>query len=281
MKGSAIGARLTLRYAVAFAVALAVLGAGTWFTVRQSLYHAIDESLRDRAAGVRIFIEDHKDRLFINEVKEEFRAHGDYFQVRDEQGQWVHRAESLLGLESLTVDGSPSQGELANATVGGAPSRFLSQAFPIDGHVYTVQVAAPLRDLRQGLNDALWVLLPMFPLGLLLASAGGYWMSRRALEPVDQITQAARQIGADNLARRLSVPQTGDELERLSLTFNEMMERLERAFRKVSQFTADASHELRTPLAVVRTTAEVALRGPAQGSEERQALEQIVVELER
>src|SRR5690606_23974167 len=132
----------------------------------------------------------------------------------------------------------------------------------IDGHVYSVHVAAPLQDLRQGLNDALWVLLPMFPLGLLLASAGGYWMSRRALAPVDQITQAARLISADHLGRRLTVPSTGDELERLSQTFNQMMERLERSFRKISQFTADASHEIRTPLAVVRTTAEVALRAP-------------------
>jgi heavy metal sensor kinase len=116
---------------------------------------------------------------------------------------------------------------------------------------------------------------------LLLATAGGYFVSRRALSPVDRITQTARSISADNLSKRLEVPRTGDELERLSETLNEMIARLEAAFRKISRFTADASHELRTPLAVMRTTAEVALRAGDVEAESRSALEQILVEIER
>jgi heavy metal sensor kinase len=106
-------------------------------------------------------------------------------------------------------------------------------------------------------------------------------MSRRALAPVDRITQTARSISADNLSQRLAVPSTGDELERLSATLNEMIGRLEAAFKRVSRFTADASHELRTPLAVMRTTAEVALRHPGDGGEHRAALGAVVGEIER
>src|SRR5205085_1960634 len=80
------------------------------------------------------------------------------------------------------------------------------------------------------------------PLVLLLASAGGYWMSRRALEPVDQITRTAAEIGAYNLSQRLPLRKTGDELDRLSATLNSMFARLEAAFRQITQFTADASH---------------------------------------
>lgn len=281
MKPRSIGARLTAWYAAAFAVSLVLLGGGMWLAVQQGLYHAMDESLRDRVEGIRIFIEDHKTRLFLDEVREEFRAHGDLFQVLDERGTWIHQAESLQDETFPEAGALNSEPYFANTTVAGAPVRFLSRSVEIDGHVYTIQAAAPLGELRQGLRDALWLLLPILPVALLIASAGGYWISRRALAPVDDITHKARSITAANLSDRLNVPRTGDELQRLSETLNEMIARLENAFKKIARFTADASHELRTPLAVMRTTAEVALREDERETEHRDALEQIVAEIER
>jgi heavy metal sensor kinase len=275
-----IGARLTLWYAAAFAAALLVLGVAMWFAVQQSLYHAIDESLGDRVEGIHTFIEDHKTRLDVDEVKEEFRAHGELFQVLDERGAIVHRADTLAG---VTMPASEASGapRFDNWPAHGAPLRFLTRNVVVDGRTYTVQVAASLAELQQGLHDALWLLVPVFVSMLLLASAGGYFMSRRALAPVDRITQTARSISAENLSQRLAVPSTGDELERLSATLNDMIGRLEGAFKRISRFTADASHELRTPLAVMRTTAEVALRHPGDGGEHRAALGAVVAEIER
>jgi heavy metal sensor kinase len=251
-----------------------------WFAVQQSLYHAIDESLRERAEGIRIFIEDHKTRLDLDEVKEEFRAHGDLFQVSDDSGRWIHRAE---GMQSIGPPGSPPGAEpaLSDVELEGEPLRMLTTRIEIDGRDLVVQVAAPLRALQQGLHDALWFLVPLFPVVLILSSAGGYWISRRALAPVDEITAAARSISAQNLSQRLRVPASGDELQRLSETLNEMIGRLEAAFDRIARFTADASHELRTPLAVMRTTAEVALRGNGGTAEHRDSLERIVSELQR
>jgi heavy metal sensor kinase len=275
-----IGARLTLWYAAAFASALLVLGVVMWFAVQQSLYHAIDEGLRDRVDGIRVFIEDHKTRLDQEEVREEFRAHGEAFRVLDPNGAIVFSGEALAGAAVPELKDLAETPRFDDVAVQGVPLRFLSQVIAIDGKPYSVEVAAPLAALQQGLNDALWVLAPMLPLMLLLASAGGYFMSRRALAPVDRITQTARSITAENLSQRLAVPNTGDELERLSATLNEMIARLEAAFKKISRFTADASHELRTPLAVMRTTAEVALRN-SEFAEHRTALEQVVAETER
>src|SRR6202040_3732591 len=116
---------------------------------------------------------------------------------------------------------------------------------------------------------------------LLIAALGGYWISRRALAPVDEITQAARSIGIQNLSRRLTVPATGDELQRLSETWNDMLARLESAVKRLSQFTADASHELRTPIALIRTTAELTLRRERSPEKYRDALSEIVMESER
>jgi heavy metal sensor kinase len=276
-----IGFRLASWYAAAFGMSLLLLGGTMWFAVQQGLYHAIDEALRDRAAGIEIFIADHKTRLDLDEVKEEFRAHGDLFRVVDEQGRVIHRAESFADAALPSTEALSTGVRFDDAVVGGAPLRFLSTNIPIDGHVYTIQVAAPLRDLQQGLHDALRILVPLFPAALLLAAVGGYWISRRALAPVDEITRTARSITADNLSRRLAVPRTGDELQRLSETLNDMVARLEAAFAKITRFTADASHELRTPLAVMRTTAEVALREPRPDDAHREALESIVAEIQR
>ncbi len=105
-------------------------------------------------------------------------------------------------------------------------------------------------------------------------------MSRRALAPVDEITQGAERISSRNLSSRLTVPQSRDELQHLSETLNGMLERLEAAFRRITQFTADASHELRTPVALMRTTAELSLRKPRPEAEYRGALTLILRELE-
>jgi heavy metal sensor kinase len=126
-----------------------------------------------------------------------------------------------------------------------------------------------------------WLLLWSAPAVLLLASLGGIWISRRALAPVDEITLAARSIGIQSLSQRLDVPSTGDELQRLSETWNEMLARLEAAVKRLSQFTADASHELRTPVALIRTTAELTLRRERSPETYREALRQVVLESER
>lgn len=99
---------------------------------------------------------------------------------------------------------------------------------------------------------------------LTLALIGGYWLANRAMRPVHVITQTAQEIGETDLSRRLNL-HTQDELGELADTFDQMLARLQAAFDRQRQFTADASHELRTPLTIVNLEAERALssRRPA------------------
>jgi signal transduction histidine kinase len=95
------------------------------------------------------------------------------------------------------------------------------------------------------------------------------------------MTSTARSISEHSLSKRLVRLDTGDELERLAETFNQMMDRLEGAFKRITQFTADASHELRTPTALIRTAAELSLRRDRDSAEYRETLRQVLEEAQR
>jgi heavy metal sensor kinase len=143
------------------------------------------------------------------------------------------------------------------------------------GSVYDAQVAVSLAEIVGVMQDFRHLLLWMIPGVMIVACFGGYWLSSRALRPVDEITTVARSIGVQNLSQRLAVPRTGDELQRMAQTWNDVLERLDIAVRRIRQFTSDASHELRTPLALIRATAELALRRERDPEEYRTSLRQI------
>lgn len=289
LRSRSIGFRLTLWYFAVLAAALIAFGAGMWLAMRASLYAAVDDALRDRVRGVARFIETQGASLSPGEMRDEFREHsvlgpgGDLFQVSDSRGAWLYRSAPLEDAQvpARATDTLKAGALRETLLVKNIPLRFLSSNVRVRGNLYAVQVAASLHELNEGLGRFFWILVAAIPIILALTSIGGYWMSRRALAPVDEITNAARSISAQSLSRRLPVPGTADELQRLSTTLNAMFERLDAAFGRITRFTADASHELRTPIAFMRTTAEVALRRERPETEYRAALAQILSELER
>src|SRR5947207_12740389 len=124
-------------------------------------------------------------------------------------------------------------------------------------------------------------------LALLIAAIGGFWLAGKALHPVKMITQMAREIHATDLRRRLHL-QRRDEFGELAATFDHMLARLEAAFKRQTQFTADASHELRTPLTIIdleinRALTQTSSINPLSMQPEayRQVLEQIKAENEQ
>src|SRR5437763_772092 len=117
-------------------------------------------------------------------------------------------------------------------------------------------------------------------LALLVAAIGGYWLAGKALRPVKMITRTANEINATDLRRRLHLKRR-DEFGELAATFDQMLARLEAAFKRQSQFTADASHELRTPLTIIDLEINRALTQLERPEEYRQILEQIQAENEQ
>jgi heavy metal sensor kinase len=159
--------------------------------------------------------------------------------------------------------------------------RILQRQFTVGGQTFDLAVDSPIGDVLHTLDLLRLLLLSFLPVVIAIACIGGAWLSGRALKPVNDITTAALTISIENLSGRLPVPATGDELARLTEVLNTMLARLESAVKTLSQFVADASHELRTPLAVIRTTAELALRRARAPESYRDSLREVALEAER
>lgn len=277
-----IRVRLTLWYSLVLLAALTLFGLAIWLTARHSLRESLDATLLKQAKGVITVLRNEVDPAHPEQLKEELDEYadatpeGNLMEVRNSQGQRILLSKVVAPSQALGA-----QDVFGMQESGGASYRTYVTTSLVKGERFQILVAAPVRGTQVMLQQLRTLLMWTAPLVLLIASLGGYWMSRRALAPVDEITLAARSIGIQNLSRRLTVPATGDELQRLSETWNDMLARLESAVKRLSQFTADASHELRTPIALIRTTAELTLRRERSVETYREALSEIVAESER
>jgi len=130
-------------------------------------------------------------------------------------------------------------------------------------------------DILRIYRNALLFLLPGL---LILSSFCGYFLSRRAMEPVDRLTRAALSIGIGNLSARVPVPAAKDEVRQLAEAWNQLLGRLEAAVSRLSQFSADVSHDLRTSITIMLATAELALNRRRTEGEYRDDLSRIVTE---
>jgi signal transduction histidine kinase len=149
------------------------------------------------------------------------------------------------------------------------------------GRERVVVVGTSTADRDESLTDLLQLLLLGGPVALILASLAAYGVAALALHPVEAMRARASEISAAEPDQRLPVPPTSDEVARLGLTLNEMLERLGEALEHERSFVADASHELRTPLAILRTELELALAEGRSPEELREAVASAAEETDR
>lgn len=258
--------RLTAWYVAVMLLTLSLFGGGMFVAMHLAIDQTVDRDLRLRLAGVEEFLRLHASHMPLGRLQHEIREHagmrpgGELLQIANSDGRWLFQSDAMRQL-GISLGTLPSSGGSSSATrvIRGVPVRVLTAWTVIDGTVYGFQLATPMDHSFEVLARLGWLLLGSIPLLVALSSIGGYAMSRHALAPIHRITEEARLITAEHLSMRLPVPAARDELQRLSLTLNEMIDRLQQAFGKITHFTADASHELRTPVSLIRSTAEFAL----------------------
>jgi signal transduction histidine kinase len=275
--------RLTLWYSgVSFAV-LAMFGCGMWYVLKSTLTSGRSHTLERRADRLADLLSATQ-RLSAEQRARKFEA------FASATGNGLIEVFRLNGERALPSPSSDSQvfpwpraASIVHERFGevdfqGQPYRVLARPLTSDLGAVVLCMAAPLENNRQVLRTFTAGLLWTVPALLAISALGGYSLSRRALRPVDEITAATRSISVSNLSARLPIPESRDELQRLSETCNEMLARLESAVNEIKRFTGDASHELRNPISFVRTTAELALRNHQADPSSRRAFEDIVSE---
>ena len=280
--------RLTMWYAGLLAGALVVFGVSVYLGLARYLDWNLEEGLQEqcRAIGLKLLPEfpTQGPGFLAEEINEAYAPEVNGYFIR------VSRADGTV----VYISGSPKNGSFDSASI---PRASAQKEFTIklrvaggekllltglifsnpDGSRFVVESGVLHRQVEDVLHGLLLMLATYVPFLVLLAAGGGYWLMRRSLQPVDEITQKAEGITSTNLSQRLPVIQTGDELERLSTALNRMIIRLEGAFQQANRFSADASHELRTPLTIL----QLELEGMAQNRQlAPELLEQIGSALE-
>jgi two-component system, OmpR family, heavy metal sensor histidine kinase CusS len=253
-----IRVRLILWHSTVFAVSLLGFAVVVWLATRAAVGNDIDTWLTFQADGLARFIQEETHGTTEAAVIEEAREFssglpkGSGIQLFDQSGRLLlSRPDAAVGL----VAAQPS-----TFTSDQSRLRALSGHVTIGDQEYQFTLWRSLDLTEAALGDLRMVLMLMVPGLLLISIAGGWLLSRHALKPIDDVTEAARRISLQDLSRSLPVPNHGDELQRLCEAWNEMLRRLDDSARQLRQFTADASHELRTPVTLIRTTAELTLR---------------------
>ena len=159
--------------------------------------------------------------------------------------------------------------------------RLATRRFQIRDQPYILQVGRSEDAMRQDLRQLVAVLAFGFPIAIAVAGLGGYALARRALRPIERMTDRAQHITVERLSERLPVHNPDDEMGRLATVFNDTLARLEESFEQMRRFTADVSHELRTPLTAIRSVGEVGLRGQRDSAAYRGIIGSMLEEADR
>ncbi len=209
-------------------------------------------------------------------------------QVMDSTGTIVYRSDNL-GEDSLHLSKGfleLAQDSIAQFTTINQKIRHRKDPQPIRIAVAKSRSAViiagyPLDEIQSSTQEYFDTLILLVPAVLLVSIVGGWFLAKKSLRPVDELTRTAQDITASNLSRRLPVPKSSDEIGRLSETLNDMISRLESSFEQIRQFTADASHELRTPLTILTGEMELALRTEKSHEEYQEVISSALQEVLR
>ena len=254
--------RLTMWYTLSMGVLLILFASFLYFQISRSLMAQMDGALQLAASQAVINISNDGNQLF--------------FQVENNPDT-THNLSQEFVIHLIANDGAiwdtfSSESELLNFPVQVAgyhtvmadaePWRVFVQEFSANNVTGRLQIAQELEPIYRTLASFRRQLLLGIPIALILAGLGGYFLASRALRPIDQMTQTAQSISANDLNRRIQYLGPPDEIGRLAQTFDNMLDRLQSAFERERRFTGDAAHELRTPLTALKGRIGVTLSRP-------------------
>jgi heavy metal sensor kinase len=269
---SSIKAKIITFYMAVLFVILSVLGVFLYFSLGKIVYDAVDSSLLSRAKALTTLVSSNNNKTefeFSDDIMWEYNSpkSKSFFQIRRLDGFTLEKSESLKDSE-LPLFGKENQTDFKTILLNGSPTRLVN-FYPPDEventakdrrHSLVIQCAEDIQNQINLLKRYRLVLFLSILFIMLISASGGFIISRKALAPVRGISETIDKISESNLSERINVEDIPEELRILASSFNRTFKRLEMAFNRQRQFTADASHELRTPLSVIMSQSEITLR---------------------
>lgn len=257
--------RLAVTYVFIFLTSVCLLGALAYFTVRNALERQVETNVRSevdiltaayRAGGM--------DRLR-KMVQDTRRGHAWRFryQVISPDGS------STIHTVTTTSPGGWNNSHSSSSALPQAGIKALTVALDDKYKLSVASSAEILRDLEQVLMEVLGASLLA---SLLIGLGGGYWISSRYLARVDNIASTAQSIISGDLKQRIPVQSTNDELDRLAMTLNAMLDRMNELMESLRQVSNDIAHDLRTPLSRLRQRLESAHQSELSSAHTREKL---------
>jgi len=282
---------MTLLTVAILGVILAAVGGFLLVRLRADLVAGVDDTLSTRAAQIALGLgngcegefQDVSDASLVGLPQGESGAQllGVDGSVRESSGDPVTRRPLVTGAPLAdALAGDPVRQTLMVGT-DTEPFRILAVALPAGSCRGVVVVATSLDEVDRSVHRLLILMLVGGPAALCAAAAGGWGLSRRALSPVARMTAEAAEIDAGRLDERIEVPGPADEIGRLAVTLNTMLDRVQAGVESKRRFVADASHELRTPLAIMRSELDVSLLDATLDPSAREVLSSARDEAER
>jgi two-component system, OmpR family, sensor kinase len=186
----------------------------------------------------------------------------------------------VVSRDGVVVGEAPSGARMSLASSDPRLRRVVVQAGPPENPL-TVAIGVPASSALHAKQQLMLLLGVSIPAALLVIAAGLWVVIGRALRPLADAVRRMETVGVDDLSARLPVESPDDEVGRMVLALNRMLDRLAAAVGEMRRFTADAAHELRTPLTVLRTGLEVALHRERSAAEYRAALTDALESTER
>ena len=295
LRPSTIRLKLTIWYAAVMGVVLISFSIALYMIMSRALYDEVDAKIKAMAEVTASSVESmkgHFDLTQLDNMLEEklgFRTPGKFIQILDNTGT-VGQLSANLQAHPLPISikalKKASTKEISFETLqvknSNYPIRMVTYPVVENNEVTNIlQIGTSLQTVQDTLQKLFFTLLFGVPASLTLASFGGWFMARKSLRPVNDITTTARLITAKNLDKKIEVANPNDEVGMLAETINDMISRLNNSFGQMNQFSSDVSHELRTPLTILRGEMEVALRSQRSAEEYREVITSGLEEVER
>lgn len=271
--------KITILYALIFSAILILLNAGTLFGVRFYLIQQAKSQVESISKTILSHTSEPEEKsdLYDPEFISSNTANAEiYIRVTDTKGKTIN-SSGRFPVNQLSA--ATQLGKLQVFEASGNHFVIRNDCIVVNGKTFAYLQVVYDMHREYAFVKLLFIFTAVADsLGVIFSILAGYLISKRILKPIDKMTKTAKEISIADLNRRIEVGRTDDELSRLAVTFNDMIDRLQQSFERQNRFVSDASHELRTPISIIQGYAGLIDRW---GKDERSVLEESITAIRK